>query len=298
MYELRAQIVRVYYELCERRERSETGGRVLKNVCVPPQPLFQVDGLDYKTSFLNMQCPSWRYWLTPGAVDMFDATVTMVHQVASDVHELFPEWELGEIESGHIWRDQLAKQMTEYDPKHGAFLDMGESLFRQYTSASKPKRASRAKKQREKEAAVAAHAGAGNVGREHPRLCLTLDEFSQHRPITHTVRRPRKAIHKPKTKGGGSSLTCVACGHLCYNRCSKCDAPLHPPHTGVKYQALCCFVRYHDPTWYGLLRCDKKRNEKAAFVMPTAAATKGRRNTRLAALQAAGVVGSHIKKYK
>ena len=114
--------------LCERRERRERRPGTKKWLCVPHLPpflLFQVDGLDYKTSFLNMQCPSWRYWLKPGAVDMFDATVTMVYQVASDVHELFPEWELGKIESGQIWRDRQAKQMPEYDPKNGAFLKHG-----------------------------------------------------------------------------------------------------------------------------------------------------------------------------
>lgn len=151
--------------------------------------------------------------------------------------------------SFHVFRETLARQMLQYNPKHKKYL--GDDKFRANTVVSKNKRARSPLPPPPQEDGTIACTDAGITPaalKRHGsrRLCGFLGDVTEHFEACQTM--------EDKSK----KLTCVYCGKLTYQKCTLCNVAVHK-HSK---DGPSCFFRFHDTGCFGLARSDFKITNK------------------------------------
>ena len=164
------------------------------------------------------------------------------------------EWKQAKPVSFHRFREKLATQMLEYDPRKRKYL--GDERFRASTSQHKSRRPPLPTE--------LSHSGASgdstvtsvtskSIERASGRrlcgdLCPLIEHMSSIRPIPHR-----------------NSKVCVVCGKDCYHVCTKCigedgkaGVAMHaaPNLRGVGETGIPCYLHYHNTSFFGLARSD------------------------------------------
>ena len=188
--------------------------------------------------------------------------------------KLNPAWRVDKPVSFHRFREKLAIQMLEYDPRKRKYL--GDERFRVSTSQHKERRAiTRPPLSSSRSTTSASSSSSGAISREDlraasaTRLCGNLTPFCEH--IRELKRIPNR-----------NSKVCVVCGKDCYYwACFKCKGP--DGRRGVAMHAttreddpvgsIPCVYHYHNENFFGLGRNDYhfagfKRKQDWSFPTP------------------------------
>ena len=210
-----------------------------------------IDQLDHLIQNCKIFMKSWKYWHAP-----FNHVLAMAVVVAYDTYlevaegKVNPAWKVENPLDFFTFCETLARQMLAYSPHHGKYL--GDDKFRASTQYPKAKRSRSRSPVPPTIAAARGHITTTSAGVTEDslneefyngRLCGFLDELRDHWNHCDTMADSKK-------------LTCVYCGLLTYQFCSKCEVAIHKAK-GKDGDAP-CFYYWHDTGCFGLAKEDFK----------------------------------------
>ncbi len=156
--------------------------------------------------------------------------------------KLRPEWKVNKPVSFQSFRETLAVQMLEYNPKKRLYL--GDDKYRVSTQEHTSRRV------RPSSATTSSSSSTGPLSVDSftnpgvkSRLCGDLRQLQEH---LRSLRQIQGKQHR----------ICVVCGLNCSHECVKCGVFVHPKPT--KHHGTACFMQYHSTAFFGLCKSDHK----------------------------------------
>ena len=182
------------------------------------------------------------------------------------------EWKQEKPCSFHRFREKLATQMLEYNPRERKYL--GDERFRASTSQHKSRRPplptelshSGSSSDSTMTSVTSESIKKASGRRLCGDLCPLIDHMSSIRPVPNR-----------------NSKVCVVCGKDAYHVCTKCigedgkpGVAMHaaPNLRGVGEYGVPCYMHYHNTSFFGLARADYRlagHSNKAKWVKATPA---------------------------
>ena len=223
---------------------------------------FRVDVMDHMIKNANVTYRSWKYW--HGAMlHAKGMAIVVAYDMYLEVCEgkLNEDWANADPVSFHTFREQLSAQMLAYDPRKRLYP--GDEFMR--ISTKQPSNVRPGKQTMEKapsnaDGTVSIHQfQAAKRGGKKGRLTFSLNQFNHHcESVVRVTKNP---------------WACYVCGHPTYTKCGICDAPLHMIGCKGPQKSTNCYLKFHDPLFFGLCKNDywmtNRCQKKSDWTMPS-----------------------------
>ena len=197
-----------------------------------------IDRMDHLIQNCDMNYRSWKYWHS-AMLHAKSMAVVVAYDIYKEICEgtLDPDLRINKPVDFHRFREKLALQMLQYDPKRLKYP--GDEKFRTYTQQPKAKRRRHGRTDATVDSTsvnsdftTRSGIGKADLIENSTRLCGFLDELIQHEKSVKPLEAHR-------------SLVCISCGKACYHRCTLCPGEpalhFHKP-TG---RSSSCFVLHY-----------------------------------------------------
>ena len=169
------------------------------------------------------------------------------------------EW--ANTDSIHTFCKQLLAQMLAYDPRKRFYP--GDEFMQ--VSTKQPSNVRPSKQTMEKAPSNAngtvsvRQLQATKRGGKKARLTFTLNHFNHHcESLVRVTKNP---------------WACFVCGQPTYTKCGICDEPLHMIGCKGPQKNTNCFLKFHDPLFFGLCKNDywmtNRCQKKSDWTMPS-----------------------------
>ena len=223
---------------------------------------FRVDVMDHMIKNANLAYRSWKYW--HGAMlHAKGMAIVVAYDIYLEVCEgkLNEDWKNTDPVSFHTFREQLSAQMLAYDPRKRLYP--GDEFMRVSTkqpSSVRPGKQTMEKAPSNADGTVSVRQlQAAKRGGKKGRLTYSLNQFNHHcESLVRVTKNP---------------WACYVCGQPTYTKCGICNEPLHMIGCKGPQKNTNCFLKFHDPLFFGLCKNDywmtNRCQKKSDWTMPS-----------------------------
>ena len=206
----------------------------------------RIDSIDHLIKNCKLHYRTWKYWHAPVNHAKALATVT-AYDIYLELCEgkLNSDWLVKDPVDFFTFRDQLSKQMCQYDPKNQRYA--GDEKMRVVSQLNVTMR----QKRKDIDDITTRTDGDYYISfvqyeeiiRKKHRVCRDLHSYSKH---IHSLTR-----HSSPAK-------CVVCGIKAYQKCAICGVALHNDDSKGAAKGKHCALEWHDESYLGLCFEDRK----------------------------------------